>query len=108
LEKQKVGTTNLDLWLNGSIYPVDTRTQRHLPFQSLPDFLEFIGDKEMGLLRYIKNLQNTSGSTSELLREKDTEIKILQARIDDLMESFGRDHNNFEDHRMQEISLLQT
>lgn len=107
-EKRKAGATNLDLWLDGSLYPADAVTQRPPTFHSLPDFLEFVGEGERGLLGYVKNLHNSSGSTSLLVQHKDIEISVLQARIDDLLQSFGREQANFESRRVHDMSHLQS
>ena len=56
-EKRKTGETNLDLWLDGSIYPADSSGKRP-KFTDVRSLLEFIGEGEKRLLSYTSSLVN--------------------------------------------------
>ena len=68
-EKQKAGYTNIDLWCDGSIYPIDPRSRKRPKFNSLKGLLEFVGDGEDGLFGYLKSIEGQSFSLSQYLAE---------------------------------------
>lgn len=64
-ERRKAGDRNIDLWLDGSLYPVDQRSGKRPKFNSLKGLLEFVGDGEDGLLGYVNSLQSQVSHASE-------------------------------------------
>jgi hypothetical protein len=62
-EKRRNCDWNIDLWLDGSLYPIDPRSGKRPRIDSPSSLLEFVGDGENDLLGYIKSLEsNSSGS----------------------------------------------
>jgi len=76
-QKRKGGDTNLDLWLDGSIYPADSRGKRP-KFTDIRSLLEFVGEGENGLLGYTSNLVKTVlmevGKSAIELRENEVQF----------------------------------
>lgn len=60
LEKRKVGDTNIDLWLDNSLYPLIDASEKRLGVQNVKDLLEIVGDGEQGLLGYIQSIERMS------------------------------------------------
>ena len=87
-EKRKSGHTNIDLWYDASIYPIDPRTGKRPRFSCLKSLLEFVGDGEDGLFGYVKSLESPGGQSHEsrylvessLLKER---VLNLQREISD-------------------------
>jgi hypothetical protein len=52
------GSTNIDLWVDGSVYLADPRTGSPPPFRSTKQCIEFICKWQDGLLGYTKNLSH--------------------------------------------------
>lgn len=50
------GATNIDLWLDGNMYPADPVTGKPPPFQTLKSYLEFLCHGNSGLLGYCNHL----------------------------------------------------
>lgn len=91
-EKRRNCDQNIDLWLDGSLYPVDPRSGKRPRIDSPSSLLEFVGDGGKGLLGYIKSLEsNSSGSM-----QKEVENNLLRARIDELVLQSGEDSSRFE------------
>lgn len=57
--KRRAGDTNLDLWLDGSIYPENPTTQKPPPFRDLLGFLCFVGDGLQGFFGYTNALRSS-------------------------------------------------
>lgn len=89
-EKRKAGDSNLDLWLDGRIYPVDPSTGKRPRFHDVKSILEFVGDGENGLLGYTCSLQNSNTEVSRRVvvdREKsDNEIAALRKSLEALQQ----------------------
>jgi len=87
-EKRKAGLTNLDLWYDASIYPLDPRSKKRPRFSCLKSLLEFVGDGEDGLFGYVKSLESQGGQShnnryiveTALLKEQ---VLNLQRQISD-------------------------
>jgi len=62
--RRELQEKHLDLWVDGSLYPIDPITEKHPPFSFVKDVLEFIGDGENGFLGYIRNVERSTGSTA--------------------------------------------
>ena len=91
------GCKNVDLWVDRNLYPPDPATQYPPSFNSLPSFLQFLGDGDNGLLRYCKRLSMLQNSDiadffssqmlemqhnySILLQQKQETIELLELQI---------------------------
>jgi len=85
--KREFGQIHLDLWVNGSVYPIDPTTNKHLNFFSIQQLLKFIGDGNSGLLGYVKNVEKACDTTLEQVRQQNNTISFLRYHIDQLMKS---------------------
>ena len=56
-ERREAGETNIDLWVDGHLYPVDPATECSPPFSNTKQYLEFLCHGEMGMLGYTKRLK---------------------------------------------------
>lgn len=54
VEKRRNCDQNIDLWLDGSLYPIDPRSGKRPRINSPSSLLEFVGDGENGLLGYLR------------------------------------------------------
>ena len=80
--KRRVGDTNIDLWLDGSIYPLDHRTRKRPKFDSLKGLLEFVGDGENGLFGYVQSLHSQSSERLQLeFREEIVALREQTQRL---------------------------
>jgi hypothetical protein len=75
--KRKAGDTNIDLWLDGSIYPQDPSTGHPPAFRTLKEFLEFVCHGQAGLLGYVEKLAGPNGYSTN-------DVRILQQKVLDL------------------------
>ena len=66
--KRKAGDTNIDLWLDGSIYPTDPSTGMPPPFRTLKAFLEFVCHGQASLLGNVEKLARPNGYSTNLVR----------------------------------------
>ena len=66
--KRKARDTNIDLWLDGSIYPMDPSIGMPPPFKTLKAFLEFVCHEQANLLGYVKKLVGPNGYSTNLVR----------------------------------------
>ena len=66
--KRKACDTNIDLWLDGSIYPTDPSTGMPLLFGSLKAFLEFVSHGQACLLGYVEKLAGPNGYSTNFVR----------------------------------------
>lgn len=58
---------NVDLWVDGQLYPFDPPLQANPPFYNLSSFLQFVGDGEQGLLGYCKRLTTVGAWQNHML-----------------------------------------
>jgi hypothetical protein len=56
-KRREAGETNIDLWIDGLLYPVDPSTESPPPFRTTKQYLEFLYHGEMGMLGYTKRLK---------------------------------------------------
>ena len=56
IELRNEGKKNMDLWLDGSIYPPDPTSSQSPSFFGLTSFFKFVCEGENGLLGYCKRL----------------------------------------------------
>ena len=111
--RRAAGDTNIDLWTDGSIYPVDPGTWRPPPFKTLRDCLEFICHGERGLYGYARRLEVGDGG-GPTRRELEMQCRHFEEELwkvrDDLAGSRVRlDHyRDIEDTCMQLRNELET
>ena len=100
-QRREAGHKNLDLWLDGSLYPRDPETRKHLRLNCLKDLLEFLGEGENGLLGYVRSVEANCGNSLELQQYV---IKILH-----LKESVSDLQHQLHSHeiQLQEIPKLE-
>lgn len=89
--KRKAGDTNFDIWLDGSMYPVNPMTQKPPTFQDLKGLLCFVGDGANGLLGYM------SLSNGDEYAQWCAEFAIVVERLDAAKEE---DESRFEAERV--------
>ena len=77
--KRKAGDTNIDLWLDGSIYPTNPSTGMPPPFRTLKAFLEFVCHGEAGLLGYVEKLAGPNGYSTNFVRL--LQQKVLEQNV---------------------------
>ena len=54
------GLKHIDLWCDGSLYPIDPQTISHPPFSNPTSLLRFTGDGITGLLGYCNSISATA------------------------------------------------
>ena len=74
--RRAAGHTNIDLWVDGRLYPVDPATERPPAFRSTKEYLEFLGDGEGGMLDYTKRL-----GAAHVPAATESTILSLQSRV---------------------------
>lgn len=95
-EKRKAGNTNLDLWVDGLIYPTDSSGKRPR-FRDVKSLLEFVSEGENGLLGYTKSLLNSRQSQLDLQRERAIlENENMRQSIEELSSSLLQQRNELE------------
>ena len=50
------GATNINLWIDGSIYPHHSSSKKRQSFRSVSDLLKFVGEDKKRLLGYVESL----------------------------------------------------
>lgn len=78
----QMGAKNIDLWVQGSIYPLDPLTQLPPQFSGLTSFLKYVCEGTNGLWGYLCRLRNHSQQfcmhMQRMLCQKDNEIACLK------------------------------
>jgi hypothetical protein len=64
------GHTNVDLWVDGCLYPNDPAVQFHPTFHNLSSFLQYVGRGEQGLLGYCKRLSMNDSHRLQCLTQQ--------------------------------------
>lgn len=115
--KRKAGDTNIDLWLDGSIYPPNPATNAPPPFRDLKSLLCFVGDGAIGLLGYAKLLQGADENGARcaelvsLVTTLDTRMRQLQSEFEaeriGLLYSWEHDKIRYERHISMEMTRFQ-
>lgn len=72
------GDKNIDLWVDGSLYPVDPATSLHPCFSTLKEYLEFLCHGEGGMLGYTKRLGSAVTSLQSTVRGYESDIQCLR------------------------------
>jgi hypothetical protein len=79
--RREAGGTNIDLWTDGSVYPQDLVTGKPLPFRSVSELLEYVGDGKRGLYNYVENLCSADATVRFNLSEALREIQSLREHV---------------------------
>lgn len=81
-EKRKAGDSNLDLWLDGRIYPVDPLNGKRPKFHDVKSLLEYVGDGENGMLGHANRLENSDADLDcrLVIDQSRSEIEIASLR----------------------------
>ena len=64
------GETNVDLWLDGGLYPKDPLVGCHPTFHTLPSLIKYVGEGEHGLLGYCKRLDSNHACALAWFRQQ--------------------------------------
>lgn len=79
---REAGATNMDLWLDGNLYPLDPVTRKPPHFQTLKTYIEFLCHGESGLLGYTNHLVSTSDAVKGLEQELEkTRADCLREKV---------------------------
>lgn len=112
--KRKAGGTNLDLWLDGSIYPQNPITGVVPAFRDIRSLLCYVGDGESGLLGYAKALQNADKNglrcheLADLLRHTENSRQIVVSELIQERDALIA-YNHFLQHRYElHVAEIQT
>ena len=65
--RRATGHTNVDLWVEGCLYPNDSIVQYPPMFHNLSTFLQYVGRGEQGLLGYCKRLSTNDTNRLQCL-----------------------------------------
>ena len=77
------GATNIDLWLDDNLYPIDPVTGKPPQFHTVKSYLEFLCHGESGLLGYSKHLVSTCDSVKGLEQQlEETQADALRKTVD--------------------------
>lgn len=71
------GATNIDLWVDGNLYPTDPVTRKPPEFRTVKSLVEFVCHGESGLLGYTKKL----ASTNDVVKGLEHELGRTRASI---------------------------
>lgn len=73
---------NIDLWVDGHLYPIDPPLQTNPPFHNLSSFVQFVGDGELGLLGYCKRLTMVGAWQNHMLHSQlqATQLALVQCQ----------------------------
>lgn len=104
--RRAAGDTNIDLWIDGSIYPVDPGTRRPHPFKTLRDCLEFICHREQGLYGYARRLGlvDRGGPTR---REMEMQCRHLEEELGKVRDDLAGNRERLDHYRDIEDTCMQ-
>ena len=84
--QRRMGAKNVDLWVQGSIYPRDPLSQLPPQFSGLTSFLKYVCEGTNGLWGYLCRLENQPQQIymhmPRMLHRKDSEIVSLKVERD--------------------------
>ena len=86
--KRKAGDTNIDLWVDGSIYPPNPQMGAPPLFSNLKSFLCFVGDGAAGLLGYAESL-HSANELAVRCAELVSMVQSLNAKMQQLHSEFA-------------------
>lgn len=79
LRASAAGASNIDLWVDGSLYPHNPLDLERRPrFKSVSELLEFTGEGKKGLLGYIESLCKVDKTIEFNLAETKKEVQFLR------------------------------
>lgn len=84
-QMREVGASNIDLWVDGSIYPHNPVDNKRPHFRSVSQLLEFVAEGNNGLLGYIERLCNRDSQIDYMLTEAQREISMYQEHMQQFM-----------------------
>lgn len=67
---------NIDLWVDGRLYPTDPATQLPPTFSTVKEYMEFLCEGERGMLGYTKRLK-----AGENARSMEITVLTLQSKV---------------------------
>lgn len=115
--KRKAGDTNIDLWVDGSVYPVNPLTKQPPAFKDLKDLLCFVGDGVGGLLGYANALDRNGGHAErcenlvglvQLLEERKSRVEVelrAQRNAHDQLKNQFQQHVSAMETRYQDVNV---
>ena len=71
------GAKNLDLWVNGELYPVDPVSNSHPDFNTITGLCRFVCLGKSGLLGYCKNLEGNRISLEQKIQDLSVKLHHL-------------------------------
>jgi len=77
-QRWELGASNINLWVNGLLYPHDPLHHRCPQLWSVSQLHEFIAEEKNGLLRCIARLYNKDSQIEFSLNEAQREVSMLQ------------------------------
>ena len=84
--QRQMGAKNIDLWVQGSIYPLEPLSQLPPQFLGLTSFLKYVCEGTNGLWGYMCRVKNQSQQLymhmQRMLLQKNSEIARLKAECD--------------------------
>ena len=84
-QKRESGASNIDLWVDGALYPHDPIDSRRPHFQSVSQLLEFVAEGKNGLLGYTERLRSRDSQFEFSLNEAQREISMLREGMQQFM-----------------------
>ena len=78
------GKKHIDLWIEGSLYPVDPETRRYPPFHTPHDLIRFVGDGDNGLLGYCSRLVQSHSQCVQYIHSLQSTILLNETRMKEL------------------------
>ena len=85
LDLRTCGTTNIDLWTDGSIFPSHLESSKRPSFRLVSDLLQFVGDGRNGMLGYIQSLCQSDSTTQYHLQETEMEVLLMREQLQTLI-----------------------
>lgn len=84
-QRRESGALNIDLWVDGSLYPHNPVDNKRPPFRSVSQLLEFVAEGKNGLLGYIERLCSRDSQIEFSLNEAQREISMLREGMQQFM-----------------------
>lgn len=84
-QRRKSGASNIDLWVDSSLYPHNPVDNRRPPFRLVSQLLELVAEGKNGLLGYIERLCSRDSQIKFSLNEAQREISMLREGMQQFM-----------------------
>ena len=111
------GSTNIDLWVDGGIYPTDPLTGVPPPFRNTKSCLEFVCHGECGLLGYTKRLADSNIHDVErnveverILGHCQVQTRLLESSVRSLQHELGAvrgAHAKLQEEMIEDTKVLE-